>query len=90
MLEKGSHIDVVTETWMKDDERLDSDRVDLAQRSGFGMINRNREPCAKNGVCYGGVAIICRESMGGFRRVDICWIIRCSVLRAPIQTSLLY
>ena len=60
MLETDSHIAVVTETWMKDDKRHDSDRVDLAQGLGLGMINRNSEPCPANGVCYRGVAIIWR------------------------------
>ena len=68
MEEIEASIAIVTETWLRDGQALQDDMQDLSLGAGLGMICRNRSP-ARNGVTYGGVAIIWREAVCGFREV---------------------
>ena len=58
------------ETWLRDGPELDRDIRHLSGVAGLGMIALNRE-AAENGICYGGVALVWKESFGVFKRIDI-------------------
>ena len=60
---------LLTETWLQD-EHLDKLKQDLSLGSGLGLEALNRKPGA-NGVAYGGVAVVWRESVGNLSRVTI-------------------
>ena len=60
---------VLTETWLRDGG-FDEFEEELSLGSGLGLLTRNRPPCP-NGVSYGGVAIVWKESLGRFREVKI-------------------
>ena len=53
MTECDARVAVVTEKWLKDGQRLDDDAEDLSAGAGLGMIARNRNVPAANGVTYG-------------------------------------
>ena len=59
---------VLTETWLQD-HTADELREELVMGSGFGMVVRNRRPTV-NGVCYGGVAVVWRESVGRLAEIQ--------------------
>ena len=71
MVEMEAHLTVVTETWMRDGVKLQEQATDLSLGAGMGFISRNRQPSAANGVCYGGVALLWRESLGQFREIEL-------------------
>ena len=52
---------IITETWLPGGSGLEKESEDLLLGHGLRMHALSREPLA-SGVCYGGVAIICRES----------------------------
>ena len=66
MEEMEAQIAVVTETWFQDGSALEERQQDLSLGHGLGMVCRNRRANA-NGVSYGGVAVIWKESLGNFR-----------------------
>ena len=53
---------VLTETWLKD-SAVEPLVEELSGGSGLGILTRNRE-ATNNGVAYGGVAVVWRESVG--------------------------
>ena len=59
---------IVTETWLGEGERLEELRSDLEHGSGLGMINKNKPP-GQNGVTYGGVALLWKNSFANFKEV---------------------
>ena len=69
--ETDTQIAVVTETWMKEGDRLDEVMSGLSLGSGIGMLHRSRDRCAANGVFYGGVALLWMESVGSFKKVQV-------------------
>ena len=71
MDETDASLAIVTETWLRDGDKLEQDIKDLSLEAGLGMLCKNRQPTASNGVCYGGVAIPWKETAGLFRRVEV-------------------
>ena len=69
--ETDSSIAVVIETWMQDGDNIAREVEDLSLGAGVGLLYRNREPTASNGVSYGGVAVLWRECFGSFRKLDL-------------------
>ena len=70
MTETDARLAIVTETWMGDKDRLEEDALDLDLGSVLGMLSLSR-PYASNGVMYGGVALIWRNSLCQFKEVKI-------------------
>ena len=64
--EMNAQIAIVTETWFKEGRQLEDMKQDLSLGCGLGMTCLSREPNS-NGVAYGGVAVLWRESLGTFR-----------------------
>ena len=62
MDELDANIAVVTETWLGDGEGLDEDIGELSDAAGLNMLYRNRRPNERNGLSYGGVAVIWRQA----------------------------
>ena len=52
---------VVTETWLKDSEKLKSDCQNLKDGAGMSIIYKNR-PKNNRGVAHGGICIIARDT----------------------------
>ena len=71
MSETDARIAVITETWLRDGERLDQDAEDLSAGAGLGMLARNRSTPAANGVTYGGVAVFWQEAHCGLKETKI-------------------
>ena len=70
MEESDASLAVVTETWLKDGDRLDEDVDGLSRGAGIGMLYKNRKPL-QNGVSYGGVAILLDERIGSFKKAKV-------------------
>ena len=70
MGETEARIAIVTETWLQDGARLDDMKERLSLGEGLGMLTKNRDPL-ENGVAYGGVAVIWKESLCAFKRVGL-------------------
>ena len=68
MQEIEASIAVVTETWMRDGQ--DWQVLDLSLGAGAGIVYRSRPP-NRNGVLYGGVAVVWREKTASFKKLDI-------------------
>ena len=62
-------IAVLTETWLRDSQEEEL-RRDLSLGSGLGLLTMNRRP-NDNGVSYGGVAVVWRESAVNFVTVPV-------------------
>ena len=69
--EVDTSVAVVTETWMQDGERMLQEVMDLSLGAGVGILYRNREALASNGVSYGGVAVLWKECFGTFKKVEV-------------------
>ena len=69
--ETDTKIAFVTETWLKDGQELEEDVADLSAGAGLGLLARNRNVPAANGVTYGGVAVLWREDCCNFKEVRI-------------------
>ena len=67
--ELDTDIAVLTETWLRDKE-IGQLQEKLSLGSGLGLIARNRRP-KENGVSYGGVAVVWKESVGSFKEVKL-------------------
>ena len=59
----------MTESWLRDSEVHDLEQ-ELSLGAGLGLLALNRQP-NMNGVCYGGVALIWRQSRGNFKRQEV-------------------
>ena len=70
MQEIDSGIAVVTETWMKDGEGLTDQAEDLSLGAGVGIAHRNRN-MHRNGVAYGGVAVLWQERLATLKKLTI-------------------
>ena len=70
MEERGASLAIVTETWLREDHMLCQDTLELRETAGLNILARCREALG-NGVSYGGVAVVWRESDCVFRRVEI-------------------
>lgn len=70
MNEVDASVVTVTETWLRSGERMEESVRDLSLGAGVGMLHKNRDPASSNGVCYGGVAILWKESFGSFRNIQ--------------------
>ena len=68
--ETDARIATVTETWFRSGEELDRMVQDLSLGEGIGMLCKNRPPAA-NGVSYGGVAVLWKESLCAFKRIEL-------------------
>ena len=60
-------IAVVTETWLANGSRLESDVETLLHGHGLAIHYLNREP-SMNGVCHGGVAIVLKNNVSTGKR----------------------
>ena len=58
---------VITETWLKDSEKLDLQCRDLHDGAGLNVIYKNR-PRNNRGISHGGVCIISRDSRARLSR----------------------
>ena len=58
-----------TETWLHEGQ-VESLREELTMGSGLNIMGRNRKQ-GQNGVAYGGVAFVWKESAGVFKEVKI-------------------
>ena len=67
--ELGADFAVITETWLRDDDADEMERT-LKLGSGLGFLYINRRP-NDNGVSYGGVALVWKESRGTFKRFSV-------------------
>ena len=68
--EMDARVAIITESWLKDGDELDNIRQDLSLVYGMGMLNKNRMP-QPNGVAYGGVALVWKESACSFKQVNL-------------------
>ena len=66
--ETDARIAIVTETWLRDGSDLEKMAEDLSLGEGIGILTKNRDP-NPNGVCYGGVAVLWKESLCNFKSV---------------------
>ena len=67
--ETDTDIAILTETWLRDEE-VEGLELDFSRGAGLGLLTRNRD-ANSNGVCYGGVAVIWRETLGVFTEVRL-------------------
>ena len=58
---------VLTETWLQD-KSVSELTQELSLGSALGLLAKNRPLCV-NGVCYGAVGFVWRESVGKFKEV---------------------
>ena len=68
--ETDTKIAIVTETWLRDGNDCDALRDELSLGNGLGLIAKNRQ-VGGNGVAYGGVALVWKESFAGFKEVSL-------------------
>jgi hypothetical protein len=58
---------VITETWLRDSEKLSYDCQDIQDGAGFSTIYKNR-PVNNRGVAHGGICIMARDSRAKMSR----------------------
>ena len=60
---------ILTETWLNEGAVKEL-AEELSLGSGIGMLTKNRQRC-ENGVTYGGVAVLWKESLGSFKEIEV-------------------
>ena len=58
-------VGIITETWFKDGPELDQSLMDLELGAGI-----NREANPSTGVAHGGVAVLYKNKIGSFKKLD--------------------
>ena len=44
MNETDAHVAIITESWLKDGKKLESDKQDISLGAGLGLLCKNRKP----------------------------------------------
>ena len=68
--ELDQSIGIITKTWLRDGLELEQDVEDLALGARLGMLCRNLNEPAVNGVTYSGVGIVWKQSLCSFKNIQ--------------------
>ena len=69
MEEMDVKIAIITETWLRDGDKTDELKERLKLGNGMDMFVRNRR-AGQNGVAYGGVAVMAKDSFTNLKSID--------------------